>query len=47
MGKTGATQTDWHSLYARFDTCGTSFAPFFVQTNFGNAANRTDVCAAP
>lgn len=33
--------------YAGLDTRGTSFLPFFVQTNSGNTANRTDVFAAP
>ncbi|MET5116939.1 exo-alpha-sialidase, partial [Burkholderia pseudomallei] len=33
--------------YARLDTSGTSFLPFFVQTNSGNTSNRTDVFAAP
>ena len=33
--------------YAGLDASGTSFLPFFVQTNSGNTTNRTDVFAAP
>jgi BNR repeat-like domain len=33
--------------YQGLDVMGTTFVPFFVQTNSGNTANRTDVFAAP
>ncbi|SIT46401.1 BNR/Asp-box repeat-containing protein [Paraburkholderia piptadeniae] len=33
--------------YQGLDVRGTSFVPFFVQTNSGNTTNRTDVFAAP
>lgn len=33
--------------YAGLDSRGTAFLPFFVQTNSGNTANRTDVFALP
>ncbi len=33
--------------YSGLDARATSFLPFFVQTNSGNTANRTDVFAAP
>jgi len=33
--------------YQGLDVRGTAFVPFFVQTNSGNTANRTDVFAAP
>ncbi|MEM5328100.1 sialidase family protein [Paraburkholderia sp. JHI2823] len=33
--------------YQGLDVRGTTFVPFFVQTNSGNTANRTDVFAAP
>lgn len=33
--------------YAGLDAKATAFIPFFVQTNSGNTANRTDVFAAP
>jgi hypothetical protein len=32
--------------YTGLDVVQTSFLPFFVQTNSGNTANRTDVFAA-
>ena len=31
--------------YEALDTSGTTFYPFFVQTNTGNTSNRTDVFA--
>jgi hypothetical protein len=33
--------------YEGLAAVGTAFLPFFVQTNSGNTANRTDVFAAP
>lgn len=33
--------------YAGLDARGAAFLPFFVRTNSGNTANRTDVFAAP
>lgn len=33
--------------YAGLDARGAAFLPFFMQTNSGNTANRTDVFAAP
>jgi hypothetical protein len=33
--------------YQGLDVMGTTFVPFFVPTNSGNTANRTDVYVAP